>query len=282
MKASSPPPPTVPRVNESGTPPVMVKPICVFFAPFGALLMVSCIALIPYRMLSLVADKLQPTAAAIEFTSLEAYGGLGAVLFGLGMVSLMVLRRLPTELARRLLLAAALLMVVAAVSNLFGDWLMFSAFRDLATASSVDPDGFLDSFESAKYPMLAGYGLLFLATLLIVAAAIYTSDLRTPLPRLSTLASIISFVVLLLAVFWTQTAASAFGDAIAGESVEPSRLASSVSGALNADFLIQVSVIGFALATLILAVKRPPALETSPIDSGRNAPVDRAGNDPTN
>jgi hypothetical protein len=64
----------------------------------------------------------------------------------------------------------------------------------------------------------------------------------------------ISLVLLLLAVWWGQSAISAFPEIIANESVEPTQVAGSINGTLQSNFLFQVSVVGFAASTLVVAL----------------------------
>jgi Na+/proline symporter len=160
------------------------------------------------------------------------------------------------SIVERVLLGfAVLLMIVGAASNLFGDWLMMSAFNELATAESVDPDTFLDSFRLAESLMLVGNLLLLLATGDIATAVMMTKT-EASMTRTAVAIGVISFVFLLLMVFWGQSSMLPFSDILTGERVEPSSLAASMNGVLRADFLSQGSVIGFAVATLIVAVSR--------------------------
>ncbi|QDV45290.1 hypothetical protein Enr13x_51660 [Stieleria neptunia] len=231
----------------------MIRPFFVFLAPLGCLLMLLFTSLTPFRMMSLIGEMMQPESRVSNVTWMAPLGGLGAVMFGLGMMFLTLLRRKPRIVARTLLAFAALLMVVGAASNAFGDWLMMSAFRNLATAESIDSEGFLSSFLSAKIPMLVGYALLLVATTGIAAAATMMTD-KGRLARRSVMIGAVSFAALLIMVYWGQASILPFSETLARKSVEPSALAGSINGILLSDFLFQGSVFGFAVSTLLVAV----------------------------
>ena len=139
--------------------------------------------------------------------------------------------------------------------NAFGDWLMMSGFRQLATAESIDRNGFVGSFRSAKIPMLVGYALLLAATTGIAAAAALM-EAKALLERTSVTIAAISFAFLLLIVFWGQASILPFSEIVARENVEPSALAGSINGVLRSDFLFQGSIVGFAVSSLVVAVSR--------------------------
>jgi hypothetical protein len=233
----------------------MIRPFFVFLAPLGCLLMLLFTSLTPFRMMSLIGELMQPESRVSKVTFMAPVGGLGAVMFGLGMMFLTLLRRKPSMIAGMLLVFAAFLMVVGAALNAFGDWLMMSGFRQLATAESIDPEGFVGSFRSAKIPMLVGYALLLAATTGIAAAATMM-EAKARLARTSVTIAAISFAFLLLMVFWGQASILPFSEIVARESVEPSALAGSINGVLRSDFLFQGSIVGFAVSTLVVAVSR--------------------------
>ena len=233
----------------------MIRPFFVFLAPLGCLLLLLFTSLTPFRMMSLIGELMQPESRVSNVTFMAPVGGLGAVMFGLGMMFLTILRRKPSSIARILLGFAAFLMVAGAASNVFGDWLMMSAFRNLATAESIDPEGYVRSFRSAKIPMLFGYALLLVATTGIALAATMM-EAKARLARTSVTIGAISFAFLLLMVFWGQTSILPFSEIVTRESLEPSALAGSMSGALRSDFLLQGSIFGFAVSTMVVAVSR--------------------------
>jgi hypothetical protein len=212
-------------------------------------------SLTSFRMMSLIGELMDPESRVSNVTLMAPVGGLGAVMYGLGMMFLTLLRRKPSVIARMLLVFAAILMVAGAALNVFGDWLMMSAFRNLATAESIDPEGFVSSFRSAKIPMLVGYALLLVATIGVAAAATVMKS-KDRLARGSVTVGAISFAFLLLMVFWGQTSILPFPEILARESLEPSAVARSINGVLRSDFLFQGSVFGFAVSTLIVAVSR--------------------------
>lgn len=232
----------------------MTKPFFVFLAPLGCLLMLLFTSLTPYRMMSQIGGLLKPNGQLTDVTSMASIGGLGALLFGLGMMCFLILRRTPSAFARALLVFGALLMFAGAAFNLCGDWLMMSAFHDLATAETVEAPRFLDSFRFAKPAMLAGYILLLAATVDIATAATMITEPSDRRARTAVTIGVISFVFLLLMMLWGQTSILPFPQHLAGDTVEPSRLAASVNGVLRSDFLMQGSIIGLALATLIWTV----------------------------
>ena len=205
--------------------------------------------------MSLIGEMMQPGSRVSNVTFMAPVGGLGAVMFGLGMMFLTLLRRKPSMIAGMLLVFAAILMVAGAALNAFGDWLMMSGFRNLAIAASIDPEGFFGSFRSAKIPMLVGYALLLVATTGIAAAATMM-EAKARLARRSVAIAAISFAFLLLMVFWGQASILPFSEILARESVEPSALAGSINGVLRSDFLFQGSIFGFAVSTLVVAVSR--------------------------
>ncbi|TWU28991.1 hypothetical protein [Novipirellula artificiosorum] len=233
----------------------MIKPTFVFLAPLGCLLMLIFRSLTPFRMMSMIGEMMQPDSRFSDVTSMAPVGAFGAVMFGLGMMSLTLLMRKPSHIARILLVYAALLMIAGAASNLFGDWLMMSAFRDLAMADHIDADAFLDSFRWAKTSMLVGYALLLAATAAIAAGAT-RMETKARMARTSIVIGSISLLLLLLMVLWSQISILPFSEVLGGDSVNPSSLAGSMNGVLRSDFLSQGSMFGFAVATLIVAVSR--------------------------
>lgn len=233
----------------------MIRPFFVFLAPLGCLLLLLFASLTPFRMMWLIGETMQPESRVSNVTFMAPVGGLGAVMFGLGMMFLTLLRRKPGRVARILLGFAAFLMVAGAASNLLGDWLMMSAFRNLATAESIDPEGYVRSIRPAKIPMLFGYALLLVATTGIAAAATMM-EAKARLAQTSVAIAAISFAFLLLMVYWGQVSILPFPEILARESVEPSALAGSINGVLRFDFLFQGSIFGFAVSTLVVAVSR--------------------------
>ena len=233
----------------------MIRPFFVLLAPLGCLLMLLFTSLTPFRMMTLIGELMRPEARVSNVTFMAPVGGLGAVMFGMGMMSLTLLRRKPSMIARMLLFLGAFLMVAGAVLNAFGDWLMMSGFHYLATAERIDHEGFVRIFRSAKIPILVGHVLLLAATTGIAAAAT-RMEAKARLARTSLTVAAISFAFLLLMVFWGQASILPFSEILARDSVEPSALAGSINGVLRSDFLFQGSIFGFAVSTLIVAVSR--------------------------
>jgi hypothetical protein len=227
-------------------------------APIGATLMLLFTALTGYRMLSEVGELMAESVQAADVTSLAPIGACGMVMFGFGIMNFTLLRRRPSLWARGLLIAAAIMLAAGAVSIAYGNWQLNGAFVGLATAEAVEPEPFKQQVELGKMPLLIGYVAVLIAAALVAWASGMMTE-SSKLARSPVLIAATSLLLLCLAAYWNHSSVRLFPEAIGSPQVEPARLASCVMGAIRSVFLLLVSMLGFSVATLLVALPRRSA-----------------------
>lgn len=233
----------------------MFKPILTFLAPVGATLMLLFSSLTTYRILIHFAGLTESEGQAADVTALAPIGACGAVLFGMGMMNLTLLRRRPTLFARGLLLIAALALVAGAALIGYGDWRLHTAFSTMATSESVAVERFVAMIEEAKIPLLTGYSVVLIGSGLAAWAAGKMTEKSLP-SRSAFLLAAVSLVLLAIAIFWGNASARAYATISEHPPIKPAIAAKSITGAIQSVLVALLSIFGFGLATLIVALPR--------------------------